>query len=240
VIRYLGRNPGGQPTKAVKHQTNHALDAPQDAGPVADHPSTLAHETVEARGEINQSAKDAENILAKNEAQRNIIDDTDAPESRKEAVKRERTKQAADQLRAEKAQAQKSLDDFHKEELEASKRSRDKWSSQRKKEARATADRIGCSTIQADALNQRAKRAGRDYDQVDFDQLQGKDLTYSERVSKLDQQLGVSTRTKGEAGRSSKHFEQTVAKWEADPEAYQGELEAASREMFYDMKAEAF
>jgi hypothetical protein len=241
VIRYLGRNPGGLSTKTVGDHANVAPNTShQGANQDADQPSTLAHETIEARDEINESAKDAREILAKNEAQRTIIDDTDAPESRKELVKRERTKKAADQLRAEKVQAQRSLDDFHKEVLEASKRSREKWSAQRKKEAKATADRVGCSTIQADALNQRAKRAGRQYDEVDFDQLQGKDLQYSERVAKLDQQLGVSTRTKGEAGRSSKHFDAAVSKWEANPEAYQGELEAASREMFYDMKAEAY
>jgi len=74
---------------------------------------------------------------------------------------------------------------------------------------------------------------------VDWDAVQGDDLTYSERVSKLDQQLGVSTRTK-----ARREIIQALRcgglQVGGQPEAYQGELEAASREMFYDMKAEAY
>jgi len=83
-IRYLGRNPGGNQTNTSGDHANVAPNtSPQDARQ-ARSPSNTSNETVEARDEITQSAKDTQDILAKNEAQRAIIDDTDAPESRKE------------------------------------------------------------------------------------------------------------------------------------------------------------
>jgi hypothetical protein len=81
----LPRNPGGQSSSAKRHDAN-GPTTPQDGGPGADRPSTLANETLEARDEITQSAKDAREILAKNEAQRNIIDDTDAPDPKEGAI----------------------------------------------------------------------------------------------------------------------------------------------------------
>jgi len=44
--------------------------------------------------------------------------------------------------------------------------------------------------IESKALMERAKNKGVAYDHVDWDQLQGKDLTYGDRVRRLDQQIG--------------------------------------------------
>jgi hypothetical protein len=73
-----------------------------------------------------------------------------------------------------------------------------KWSAERKRRAQIVAEQVGCSEVEADALIKRADAKGYEYDEVDWDRLQGKDLTYSERVEKLEDRVG-STRTKGEA-----------------------------------------
>jgi len=44
--------------------------------------------------------------------------------------------------------------------------------------------------IESKALIDRAKGQGVEYDQVDWDELQGADLTYGDRVSRLDDQVG--------------------------------------------------
>jgi hypothetical protein len=232
VIRYLGRNPG--------RGTANNGGTSQDANPGSGKDGALNDDKQGARQDIDKSKRDIDEALARNEAERKIIDDSDAPESRKEEVEKRRTEKAAREIKAAKDKAQRSLDDYHKDELEASKRNHDKWSPQRKKEAQEISRRVGCSPIQADALNQRAKRAGQSYDTVDWDQVQGKDLTYPERVGKLDQTVGRRTRTKGEADRGARDFDQAVTKWERDPARYQGEMESASREYFYDMKAEVY
>jgi hypothetical protein len=239
VIRYLGRNPDALHSAYGDGSGNGTSSAP-DTNPGMDRPSIMSHETVHARDQINESALRSKDILAMNEAERSIIESSDAPESKKEKVEQRRVRKAAEELKVERDRAQRSLDDFYQEEVEASSRSKTKWSAQRKKEARSISEGTGCSIIQADAMNQRAKRAGRSYDEVSWDDVQGKDLTYSERVEKLDAQLGTRTRTKSEVARSSKTFESTVKQWEKDPDRYQEEMEAASREMFYDLKTEIY
>jgi len=238
VIRYLGRNP--EAARSVKGDGSRAPLAPPGANPGSGQPSSMTHETVETRDQINESAQRSKDVLARNEAERSIIETSDAPKAKKEEVEERRVKKAAGELKAERKKAQRSLDEFHQEEVEASSRSRERWTPQRKKEAKAISESTGCSIIQADSMNQRAKRAGKAYDEVPWDEIQGKDLTYSERVEKLDNQLGTRTRTKTEAARSSKAFESTVKQWERNPEANQEELEAACREMYYDLKAEVY
>jgi hypothetical protein len=239
VIRYLGRNPGA-PRSAPGDGSGKSTSSAPGADRGSDKPSMMSHETVQARDRINDSAQRSKDILARNEAERSIIESIDAPESKKDKVEQRRVRKAADELKDEREKAQRSLDDFHQEEVEASSRSKEKWNARRKKEARSISETAGCSIIQADAMNQRTKRAGRSYDEVSWDDVQGKDLTYSERVEKLDARLGTRTRTKSDVARSSKAFESTVKQWEKDPDRYQEEMEAASREMFYDLKAEVY
>lgn len=73
-----------------------------------------------------------------------------------------------------------------------------KWSPERRRRAQLVADQVGCTPMEADALIKRARQKGYDYDEVDWDRLQGKDLEFSERVGKLEDQVG-NTRTKREA-----------------------------------------
>jgi len=73
-----------------------------------------------------------------------------------------------------------------------------KWDAERKRRAEIVAHTVGCSMFEADALIQRAKRVGFDYDLVNWDSIQGKDLEYSEWVEKLDKDLNKETSTKGE------------------------------------------
>lgn len=73
-----------------------------------------------------------------------------------------------------------------------------KWTPERKRRAETVAKAVGCSMFEADALIQRAQRAGVDYDLVDWDAIQGSDLRFSERVEKMDRHLHTETTTKAE------------------------------------------
>lgn len=73
-----------------------------------------------------------------------------------------------------------------------------RWDPERKRRAETVAEIVGCSIFEADALIQRAKRAGYDYDVVNWDSIQGKDLEYTELVEKLDRDLNTETTTKTE------------------------------------------
>lgn len=83
-----------------------------------------------------------------------------------------------------------------------------KWSAERKRRAELVAKEADCSVVEADGLIQRAKSKGYDYDEVDWDELQGKDLEYSERVEKLEKQVGT-TRTRREAKTQSREAERS-------------------------------
>ncbi len=74
------------------------------------------------------------------------------------------------------------------------------WSSERKRRARLVAGRTGAPVVQADALIRRAKSKGVAYDTVDWDRLQGKDLTFAGRVRRLTKMVG-RTPTKSEEAR---------------------------------------
>ena len=73
-----------------------------------------------------------------------------------------------------------------------------RWTTERRRRAEIVAGQVGCSVVEADGLIRRAKSKGYEYDEVDWDRLQGKDLEYSERVEKLERQVG-ETRTRREA-----------------------------------------
>ena len=73
-----------------------------------------------------------------------------------------------------------------------------KWDPERKRRAEYVAKTVGCNLFEADALIQRAKRAGIDYDLVDWDAVQGYELEFSEKVEKLDRAIHKGTMTKGE------------------------------------------
>ncbi len=70
---------------------------------------------------------------------------------------------------------------------------RKKWSPERRRRAQIVAGVLGTGVVQADRLIARAKRKGWEWDEVDWDQLSGKDLSFQERVGRLEEQLGPTT-----------------------------------------------
>ncbi len=80
------------------------------------------------------------------------------------------------------------------------RRIRKPWSSERKRRARLVAGRTGAPVVQADALIRRVKSKGVAYDTVDWERLQGKDLTFDGRVRRLTKMVG-RTPTKSEEAR---------------------------------------
>ncbi len=64
------------------------------------------------------------------------------------------------------------------------------WSAERRRRAHYVAETVGCSPIEADGLIIRARAKGYDWDVIDWDRLQGKDLAYDERVDRLQQMVG--------------------------------------------------
>jgi hypothetical protein len=69
------------------------------------------------------------------------------------------------------------------------------WDRVRYARARSIAKATGSSFFQADALAKTAWRMGLDPEKVDWDQLQGKDLSYDEKVEKLSDMSGQSSKT---------------------------------------------
>jgi len=72
------------------------------------------------------------------------------------------------------------------------------WDRLRRERARSIAESTGSSWFQADALAKMAWRMGLDPEKVDWDQLQGKDLSYDEKVEMLGEMSGISTKTEKE------------------------------------------
>ncbi len=73
------------------------------------------------------------------------------------------------------------------------------WSSERRRRARLVANTTGASVVQADALIRRAKSKDWDYDTVNWDVLQGKDLTFAGRVRRLNKMVGRTSTKREEA-----------------------------------------
>lgn len=93
------------------------------------------------------------------------------------------------------------------------------WDRTRYNRARMISESTGCSYIQADGLAKTAWRMGLDPSGVDWDALQGKDLSYDERVEKLSDLYGISARTERE-------YEIEHQNWieeQADRQAYREE-----------------
>lgn len=85
------------------------------------------------------------------------------------------------------------IEETKQEIAEAHRAGGKKWSAERKKEADEVRKQLGInSLIQADALIQRAKRQGIEYDQVDWDALQGTDLAFGDQVERLNGQVGTT------------------------------------------------
>ena len=77
------------------------------------------------------------------------------------------------------------------------KRGRRKESKRTKEEIKYVMETTDSSYAQARGLLERAKRKGYSYDTVDWDQIQGKDLTYNEKLERLERFIG-KTKKKSE------------------------------------------
>lgn len=93
-----------------------------------------------------------------------------------------------------KAKAKKDLEEV-KEIRKKARKARGfgtskKWGAERRRRANYVAKTVDCNPIEADALIRRARSNGYDYDIVDWDQLQGKDLQFDERIGKLEHMVG--------------------------------------------------
>lgn len=95
------------------------------------------------------------------------------------------------------------------------------WDRQRRERAQSISRSTGSSAFQADALAKTAWRMGLDPERVDWDQLQGKDLSYEDKLDKLEDMSGMSVTT--EADR-----EMEYANWQED----QAERESYRTSMF--------
>jgi hypothetical protein len=93
-----------------------------------------------------------------------------------------------------KAKAKKDLDELQETRKKARKARQlgasRKWNAERRRRAKYVAGVVGCSGVQADALIRRARGNGYEYDTVDWDQLQGHDLQFDERLGKLEHMVG--------------------------------------------------
>ena len=72
------------------------------------------------------------------------------------------------------------------------------WDRLRRERAESISRATGASPFQADALAKTAWRMGLDPERVDWDRLQGKDLSYDEKVEMLGEMSGISTKTEKE------------------------------------------
>lgn len=118
-----------------------------------------------------------------------------------------------------------------------------KWTPERKRRAEIVAEQAGCSVVEADGLIRRAKSKGYDYDEVDWDELQGKDLEYSERVEKLEKQVG-DTRTRKEAKAQNREASRSMRESEkkrlADGDNYDPEDDLEIRYAYEASKADYY
>ena len=159
------------------------------------------------------------------------------PEKPKEVKKRE-IKQVIEEnekkIEQEHKEAIKVIEKAKEEQTVEVTRHQHRWSRERRKRATYVSETTGCSVIEADALIQRAKSAGRDYDTVDWDRMQGRDLTYHERVNKLDETVGRQTATKAERRTALRSTDWIIDQYEKDEEHWQMEIQGAMRDLAFE------
>lgn len=83
------------------------------------------------------------------------------------------------------------------------------WSRLRYERAASISRTTGAPYFQADALANISRRMGLDPEKVNWDELQGKDLSYDDRIAKLEESTGFSTK-------SEKDYELEYELWIAE------------------------
>jgi hypothetical protein len=89
------------------------------------------------------------------------------------------------------------------------------WDRERKRRARIVATTLVSDVITSDALISRAQRKGWDYDTVNWDELQGKDLSFDDRLVRLERQTGETQTHSEEEGEIDWQIEKYEAEYQA-------------------------
>jgi hypothetical protein len=89
------------------------------------------------------------------------------------------------------------------------------WDRQRRERAQSISRATGASAFQADALAKTAWRMGLDPEKVDWDQLQGKDLSYEDKLDKLEEMTGMSVTTDADREMEYANWQEDAAEREA-------------------------
>jgi len=89
------------------------------------------------------------------------------------------------------------------------------WDRQRRERAQSISRATGSSPFQADALAKAAWRIGLDPSKVDWDQLQGKDLSYEDKLDKLEDMSGMSVTTEADREMEYANWMEDAAEREA-------------------------
>jgi hypothetical protein len=146
------------------------------------------------------------------------VEASDLPKEEKERRKRAIKAEVVQELAREHDRVQAiARKEKVVQELEI-RRYQAKWDSERKRRANYVASVTGATVIEADALINRAAAKGWDYDTVDWDQLQGRDLSYADRLERLERMVGATTTSKGAYGYEDidwaiEKYEEEYAEW---------------------------
>ena len=161
----------------------------------AKHPETMDLQSVDTKiAEDQYQARFSKQLLKEKRQQRRKL--TKQIRKKKERVKRVEKPEEQKELKEEiketeeqKEQVEQDIKDVEVTHRKIKKSIHEK--AEERREVLYVMKTTDCNNyIEAKALVERAKNKGVDYDKVDWDQLQGKDLTYGDRVRRLDQQIG--------------------------------------------------
>ena len=161
----------------------------------AKHPQTMDLQGVDTKiADEQYQARFSKQLLKKKRQERSKL--TKKISKKKEQVKRvekpEEQKEIKEEIKETKKQKEQVEQDI--KDIEVGHRKLKKSISEKSEERREVLYVMRTTQnnnyIESKALIERAKNKGVAYDHVDWDQLQGKDLTYGDRVRRLDRQIG--------------------------------------------------
>jgi len=184
----------------------------------AKHPESMDLQSVDTKIADDQyQARFSKQLLREKHQQRRKL--TKQIRKKKEQVKRvEKPKELKEEIKEKEQEKEKVELDIKNVEVGHRKL---KKSIHEKSEERSEVLYVMKTTqnnnyIESRALIERAKNKGIAYDLVDWDQLQGADLTYSDRVNRLDQQIGKTyTDEEFYSPRQEEKYNQMYEDWAA-------------------------
>ncbi len=160
-----------------------------------------------------------------------IAKDPEKPKEVKDRQVKQTIAEGERELKKEQETTEKVIEQAKEEQAKEIRVHEARWTPERRRRAEYVAETTGCSVLEADALIQRARRAGYDYDKVDWDRVQGKDLSYHERVGKLEEAIGRDTQTVAEQRMAAKNVDWVIEEYEKDEESWKMEMQGAMRDL---------